>query len=244
VLGVPEGEYEPKTAEKCRRPRAQSDAQKSEHRDAGRDMPDGEHNLDAYASSVGDEYSPKQCGKRSGSSHGVKIETTVGSLALKQTMVILLPVLWGLWRRLDRALLTAVFAISALSYGVFLLWDAGALWKDVLFHMGTPFRKDALTLSAFLVHFLGVSPLPSWLSLVGLVGGSIAALFALRPAEGGVSPCDSDRLWRFFVGLAFALLLTLVLSKHAFMNYYYMVHFVMIQALVWSRVTDREATTA
>ena len=167
------------------------------------------------------------------------------ALALKQTMVILLPVLWGLWRRLDRALLTAVFAISALSYGVFLLWDAGALWKDVvLFHMETPFRKDALTLSAFLVHFLGVSPLPSWLSLVGLVGGSIAALFALRPAEGGVSPCDSDRLWRFFVGLAFALLLTLVLSKHAFMNYYYMVHFVMIQALVWSRVTDREATTA
>lgn len=165
------------------------------------------------------------------------------TLALKQTMVVLLPALWGLWRRLDRAHLLAVFAISAVTYGLFFLWDAAALWQDVvLFHLHTPFRPLAMTLSAYLVHFYQFEPLPPWMSLVGLVFGSTAIVRALRPDGEGHDPCDSRRVWRFFAGLAFALLLTLVLSKHAFMNYYYLVHFCLLAALIWSRIADQEAT--
>jgi hypothetical protein len=166
------------------------------------------------------------------------------ALALKQTMVVLLPLLWGLWRRLGRTRLVAVFALSAVTYGAFLLWDAGALFNDlVIFHMLTPFRPGALTLSAYLVHFLDFQPLPPWLSLVGLAAGASTAVVSLRPDGGELSPCDSRRVWRFFLGLGFAMLLTLVLSKHAFMNYYYLVHYCLIAALVWSRVADHEATT-
>ena len=166
------------------------------------------------------------------------------ALALKQTMIVLLPLLWGLWRRLGRSQLVAVFAISAATYGAFLLWDAGALWNDVvIFHTLTPFRPLAMTLSAYLVHFFHFSPLPAWMSLVGLSVGVISTVVSLRPGQGEVSPCDSRRVWRFFLGMGFAMLLTLVLSKHAFMNYYYMVQFCLIAALVWSRVADHEVTT-
>jgi uncharacterized membrane protein YgaE (UPF0421/DUF939 family) len=81
------------------------------------------------------------------------------------------------------------------------------------------------------------------MSLVGLSVGVISTVVSLRPGQGEVSPCDSRRVWRFFLGMGFAMLLTLVLSKHAFMNYYYMVQFCLIAALVWSRVADHEVTT-
>jgi hypothetical protein len=166
------------------------------------------------------------------------------TLALKQTMILLLPMTWGLWQRLGRVRLIAVFAISVVTYGAFLLWDAEALWQDVvLFHMLTPFRPGALTLSAYLVYFFDFSPLPTWLSLVGLVVGAATGLISLRTTSKEASPCDSHRVWRFFAGLGFAMLLTLVLSKHAFMNYYYLVHYAMVAALIWSRVTDHEVAT-
>ena len=164
------------------------------------------------------------------------------TLALKQTMVVLLPMLWGLWRRLGRARLVAVFAISVATYGVFLVWDARALINDVaIFHMLTPFRPGSMTLSAYLVHFFEFSPLPSWLSLVGILVGAATGIRALRPSDAESSPCDSQRVWRFFAGMGFAMLLTLILSKHAFMNYYYLVQLCLLAALIWSRVADHEA---
>jgi hypothetical protein len=165
------------------------------------------------------------------------------ALALKQTMIVLLPLLWGLWRRVGRTQLVALFAISAATYGAFLLWNPSALWNDVVvFHAFTPFRPGALTLSSYLVHFFDLPPLPSWMSLVGLVIGASVAVFALRiHHEDEESPCDSRRVWRLFAGLAFAMLLTLILSKHAFMNYYYLVHYGLLASLVWSRIADHEA---
>ena len=165
------------------------------------------------------------------------------ALALKQTMVLLLPLLWGLWRRVDRAGLVAVFSIAAVSYGAFLLWDPISLWDDVVaFHMATPFRDNALTLSAFYVWLGGSGPLPSWLSLFGIVGGCAAGLHALRPHEASSpSPHDAVRVSVLFTGLAFTYLLTLLLSKHAFMNYYYVLQYALVAALVWSRIADVDA---
>jgi len=170
------------------------------------------------------------------------------TLALKQTMILLLPLLWGLWKRLDGRHIPAVFASSGVTYGLFLLWDAGALWNDVVvFHLGTPFRPMSLTLSAYLAYFHGLAPLPAWLSLVGMVVGVAAGVISLRSDSvpmGEDPACDSERVWRLFAGLGFALLLTFVLSKHAFMNYYYLVHFCLLAALVWSRVADHELAAA
>lgn len=164
------------------------------------------------------------------------------ALALKQTMVVLLPLLWGLWRRVTPRRLIAVGSIGAVSYGVFLAWNAGALIQDVVtFHLETPFRPLGLTLSAYLVHFHDVGPLPGWSSIVGIVGGSWAGVSALRRTEG--EPDDSLRVTQLFVGLAFTFLLTLALSKHAFMNYFYQVHFALMAALIWSRINDHEVAT-
>ena len=162
------------------------------------------------------------------------------AIACKQTMVLLLPLLWALWQRLRRAHLLPLFTIAAVSYGAFLLWNAGALWNDVVtFHLLTPFRVRALTYSAY-VNYLTDSPLPTWLGLVALVGGVTVAVIGLRPHSAAATPCDGARVWRFFAGLCFAYLLTALFSKHAFMNYYYVVYFALVAALVWSRIADHE----
>lgn len=165
------------------------------------------------------------------------------ALALKQTMIVLPPLLWGLWRRIPTRGLVALFCLSAVSYGLFLMWDADALFNDVVrFHMLTPFRPLSLTLSGYLVYFHEVGPLPGWASLIGVVVGVGASLRALGSDAGAKdSPCDSHRVWRMYAGLSFTFLLTLALSKHAFMNYYYLVHFSLLTALIWSRIADREA---
>jgi hypothetical protein len=165
------------------------------------------------------------------------------ALACKQTMALLVPLLWAMWRSLQRAHLLAVFSFSAVTYGIFLLWNASALWNDVVtFHLLTPARPRALTYSGY-VYYLFDFYLPTWFGLVGLVSGVLAAVLGLLRADPDTSPCDGDRPWRFFSGLAFAYLLTALLSKHAFMNYYYLVYFALVAALVWSRIADLEATS-
>jgi hypothetical protein len=159
-------------------------------------------------------------------------------LASKQTMAMMLPLLWGLWRRIDRSHLIPVFAIGAVTYGVFLLWNASALWDDVVrFHLHTPFRPTALTYSAY-ISYLGGTPLPPWVGVVALVVSLTATTIRLRRGEG--DPCDGDRVWLLYAGLGFVYLVTSLLSKHAFMNYYYLVYFALVAALVWSRVADVE----
>ena len=49
---------------------------------------------------------------------------------------------------------------------------------------------------------------------------------------------DGDHVGLYPIG--FVYLVTSLLSKHAFMNYYYLVYFALVAALVWSRVADVE----
>ena len=74
-----------------------------------------------------------------------------------------------------------------------------------------------------------------------LVTGVIVGVFGLRRASKDADPCNSGRVWRLYAGIAFAYLLTAMFSKHAFMNYYYLVYFALVVALVWSRIADRES---
>ena len=123
------------------------------------------------------------------------------------------------------------------------MWNAGALWDDVVtFHLLTPFRARALTYSAY-VNYLTDSPPPAWLGLVALVTGVTTAVVGLRSGGAAATPCDGARVWRFYAGLCFAYLVTALCSKHAFMNYYYVVYFTLVAALVWSRITDGEDST-
>jgi hypothetical protein len=51
-----------------------------------------------------------------------------------------------------------------------------------------------------------------------------------------------DRFIAFLLTFGFVFLSTLLFSKHAFTNYFYLFHFVLVLALAWSRVEDvREA---
>lgn len=163
------------------------------------------------------------------------------AVASKQTMAILLPLLWALWRRVHRGMVLPVLGVSAVTYGIFALWNLDELFKDVVwFHLHTPFRARALTWSAY-ANYLTDTPLPAWLGLIALVTGVIVGVFGLRRASKDADPCNSGRVWRLYAGIAFAYLLTAMFSKHAFMNYYYLVYFALVVALVWSRIADRES---
>lgn len=160
------------------------------------------------------------------------------ALAAKQTMALLLPLLWA-WRRLDRRAWLPLLALPLLTYGIFLVWDGPALYDDVVrFHLETPFRARALTYSAY-INFAFGDPLPSWLGLVGLAVGTLVAVLALRRAD---TAEPAQRMWRLWAGFAFAYTATALLSKHAFMNYYYVVVFLLVSATLWSRIADDTPT--
>jgi len=160
------------------------------------------------------------------------------ALALKQTMILLLPFLLALWPRWRLRDLPALVALPLLSYGAFLVWDARALVEDVvLFHWESPFRADGLTLSAFIRAELAGPVLPSWLALAALALGALAWSWRVRQAPAGTP----IRIAIFWLGLAATFLTTLLLGKHAFCNYFYLVHVLIALSLVWSRAADRAA---
>jgi hypothetical protein len=150
-------------------------------------------------------------------------------------MVILAPFLLALrprWRGRDLVTL-AVFPL--VSYGIFLVWDAGALLEDVvLFHWKSPFRADGMTVSAFLRAEFDAPLLPSWVAPAAFVVGAAAWFRSIRNEPQG-SVGGIAILW---LGLATTFLSTLLLGKHAFCNYFYLVHFLLVQSAVWSRAVD------
>ncbi|MBI4925953.1 MAG: EpsG family protein, partial [Bdellovibrio sp.] len=82
------------------------------------------------------------------------------ALSLKQTTIFLVPLFFGLFKKWNLKNFILLFLLCFLTYGVFALWNWHDLFEDVIkFHFATPFRDDALTLSAVL-HRLGYAPLP------------------------------------------------------------------------------------
>jgi hypothetical protein len=159
-------------------------------------------------------------------------------IALKQTMIFVPPLIWGLWRSLNARQLAAMLGIAVVSYAPFVLWDAGAFFNDIVrFHSLTPFRSDGLTLSAYFVS-QGGRPLPGWVSLAGLAGcASLMSISLWRlPSAGG--DFTAKRVYLFFLGISCTFLITLLFSKHAFLNYFYLLQYFIVLSLVWARIAD------
>lgn len=140
-------------------------------------------------------------------------------VAVKQHMIVVLPLVvlltspggWRAWA----GLVARATAVASLVTLPFLLWRTRRFIRAVvLLQFQEPFRRDSLSLPAFLSH-QGITPAP-WL----LVAMALLALVA------GVAFC----LWRaartpagFAAALALTLLMLFAVGKKAFCNYYYFV---------------------
>ena len=163
------------------------------------------------------------------------------ALALKQTMAVFLIFVFPiLWPALAFGEYCVLLALSVVSYGIFLIADAWSLIEDVAyFHLATPFRDDGLTLSSLLYRLRGV-PLPAVASPIALLTGAVGwGVYTFGLNTRSVDPrFSARRLASVWVGFASTFLLVLLFSKHAFANYFYVVHGTLVLALLWSRIAD------
>ncbi|MBI5509712.1 MAG: hypothetical protein HY903_13240 [Deltaproteobacteria bacterium] len=162
------------------------------------------------------------------------------AVALKQNMGVLLPVLAALKPRLSARHFALLALPLVVTCGPFALADGAALYRSLVsFHLATPFRADANTLSTVLFRLTG-EPLPAVATLVAvlaLLAWWLPRLFRQAERHAFDRPALACLLWTAF---ASTFLSTLLVSKHAFYNYFYLVHFTVVLALVWSRAADVE----
>ena len=160
------------------------------------------------------------------------------AIALKQTVGVLAPLLAALWPRLSVRQLSLAALPAILSYAIFLIWDRAALWTGVVgLHAATPFREDANTLSTVAYRLTG-APLPMWATLVALavlLGLWLPRIHVRARATSVLTPALVSLV---FVAFASTFLGAVLVSKHAFFNYFYFVHFLLVAALIWSRAAD------
>jgi hypothetical protein len=131
-------------------------------------------------------------------------------LGAKQHTVVFLPFALMLTR--DRRFWTTAAVTLAAIVLPFVLMDPRAFWNEaVRFHLLSPYRSDALNLTAYVWRNQGLW-LPGWAPL--LPGLGVLWLAARR------RPFRLAEFFQYSGAFYFAVLL---LSKHAFMNYYHLV---------------------
>ena len=110
-------------------------------------------------------------------------------------------------------------AVVAATLLPFALWTPAELWEGlIVHHLDNPFRRDSLTIAAFLVR-QGVPALPSWVGFLAIPPVLLAALRMPRRLDVAVAAPAIALTWFFLFG------------RQAFANYY---HFVSGVALVWT----------
>jgi hypothetical protein len=152
-------------------------------------------------------------------------------LASKQYNFLALPFLGFLlpvfsWKAYAKLLGTSL-AVAATTLLPFALWNAPALWHDlVLFHLAQPYRQDALSFSVLFPPYLGI----------GLL---VLLLFAIWMAM-----CAFPSPPAFAAAYAMALLLFISCSKQAFANYYFLVvqSLLLAAMLLWPRARTPDPT--
>jgi hypothetical protein len=150
--------------------------------------------------------------------------------ASKQYLWALAPLfLLLLWRASGgaRRFVSALALTAGVSAAVTLplaLWDVDAFLRDVwTFHLESPLRDDALNLTALLSRALGVA-LPPWLSaFAALVAAALGIVIAVRGRAHAASASAAA---------AITLFAALLLQKHAFCNYYYLVGALILAAAI------------
>jgi len=156
-------------------------------------------------------------------------------LVSKQYVVVALPVIWLVRQHLTRrAVLIGCAVATALTLPFFLV-NPTAFWKAIVeFQLVQPFRSDSLSLLVSSVNTFGWPP-PWTYGVLPLVGGGLTAVVvALRAPR---TPAA------FAAGVGLTLLVTILLSKQAFINYYFLVSGAfLIAAVAWP--TQQPLTSA
>ncbi|MEO5664772.1 MAG: hypothetical protein ABIR39_16000 [Nocardioides sp.] len=147
--------------------------------------------------------------------------------ASKQFAVSWIPALWSVARSSGWRTVGAAAAVGALVVGAFVLWDPGAFVHSAIdFHLQQPFRRESMSLLPGLDDWLG--PLPAWVLAAAPLAGLVASLIVAVRARPGPTA--------FALGVGLSLLVTVLLSKQAHMNYYYLAGAALLLAVItWPR---------
>ena len=147
-------------------------------------------------------------------------------LVTKQYVVVVIPTIWLIRQSLTRRMIFIVLSVATAVTLPFFLVNPAAFWKAIVkFQLVQPFRADSLSLLVSTVNTFGWPP-PRTYGVLPLVGGGLTAVtLAFRSAR---TPAA------FAAGVGLSLLVTILLSKQAFMNYYFIVSGAfLIAAVAW-----------
>jgi hypothetical protein len=131
--------------------------------------------------------------------------------AIKQYVVVLLPLAWLLWRgRNARARLATATIVAAIVTLPFIVWDASGFMRSVvLLQFQEPFRLDSLSYLSWMGQH-GLEHPHLWITLSAVAIATAIALWRLPSTPSG-----------FAVSVALVLIAAFGFGKKAFCNYYF-----------------------
>jgi len=147
-------------------------------------------------------------------------------LVSKQYVVTAIPAIWLIREWLTRRVIFIGAGLAAAVTLPFFLVDPAAFWRAIVeYQLIQPFRADSVSLLVSSVNTFGWPP-PWTYGVLPLLGGALTAIaLALRAPRAPAALAAA-------VGLT--LLVTILLSKQAFMNYYFLVSGAfLIAAVAW-----------
>ena len=146
----------------------------------------------------------------------------IGALfASKQYSAFFLPALWPVFRSMGAAVVAGAAAVGVVVVAAFVLMDPGAFYASAVeFQLVQPFREDAVSLLPGVQAVTG--SIPSWVTVAApVLGLAVSALVARRTRPGATS---------FALCVGLGLLVTVILAKQAFVNYYAFIGAVLLLA--------------
>lgn len=161
-------------------------------------------------------------------------------LSSKQYFVVALPCLWLLRPYATKRRVAAMIGGAAAVTLPFVVWNPVGFWHSIVaFQLMQPLREDSLSLLTWPATVFGLH-IPEVLGLLPLAAGFVTALLTaryLRPGTAG-----------FLTAVSLSLLATTMVSKQAFLNYYFLVGALLLLA-AWtmagnSATPDPETETA
>jgi hypothetical protein len=147
-------------------------------------------------------------------------------LVSKQYVVVAIPLIWLIRQSLTRRVIFISLGVATAVTLPFFLVGPTAFWKSIVeFQLIQPFRADSLSLLVSSVNTFGWPPPWTYGALPLVSGGLTAIALALRAPR---TPAA------FAAAIGLTLLVTILLSKQAFMNYYFLVSGAfLIAAVAW-----------
>jgi hypothetical protein len=146
-------------------------------------------------------------------------------LVSKQYFVFVIPLLWLIRQWLTRRVILIGLGVAAVVTLPLFLIDPETFWKATTGIQHGPLRADSISLLVSCVNTFGWPP-PWTYGVLPLVGGGLTAI-ALAIRAPRTPPA-------FVAAVGLTLLVTILLSRQAFMNYYFLVSGAfLIAAVAW-----------